>query len=381
MSTNHTNNPGPLDEQTMLAWIEGTLDPADHRAVSQRLRGDPVLMARLDAMRLDRFNLSAMGDIPAPVGLLDGVADLLERDMLMGMGDTPDGEQQELTLPAPVQHASHAGLRRVHRRRGRLRLGRGLALAAVVVIVGVGAWVGGVLSSRAPAPPAAPGVSGLALETARDRPSISAARVEVSADTDAGGPVVEARAAEVQFAVDAEESPSHGLPPAVRAPDRLDLLREGRLVVRVRLADLSGLSWIDEVGERVPLRRDASAELIARLAPPDEPVFVESEPARLLAGDTRIGPPIDLAPPARERLPRRVVASIVLVDLPLDARTLDEAIRGLRSHRGIVSVEVDESPVSVSQDEAVRDDPFWWRRPSDQWMPRAIVPIVFEVLE
>ncbi len=377
MSTDHAN-PGPLDEETMLAWIEGTLPPTDHRAVSERLREDPILRTRLDAMRLDRFHLSAMGDIPAPAGLLDGVADLLERDMLVGMEDGEAFAREDLALPEPVGHPSHEGLRRVHRPR-RLRIGRGLALAAVIVIVGAGAWVGGMLSTRGHAP-ATPGTPPLALEQGRDLAS-AVHEAGVPDETKPDTPTVASATQEVEIADAGSEHDGAIIPPAARMADRLDLLREGRLVLRVRLADLSGLSWIDEVAQRVPIRRDAPADLIASLAPANEAVRIEREPARLLAGDRQVGPPVELSMQERPAVPRRVLASVVLVDLPLDDRSLDEAIRGLRSHRGIVRVEIDESPVALSGGDASDEDPFWWRRPSEQWRPRATVPIVFEVLE
>ncbi len=375
MSTNHTN-PQFFDEETMLAWIEGTLPPTEHRGVSDRLRDDPALFARLDAMRLDRFHLSAMGDIPAPAGLLDGVADLLERDMLVGMGEDGILTGEDLAMPEGVQHPSHEGLRRVHRPR-RLRIGRGLALAAVIAIVGVGAWVGGMLSTRGQmqAKPTTPALA-LREDRALDTVEQSAAGREETTQAP-----VEAPVASVELVDAGEENTEAVLPPAVRMADRLDLLREGRLVLRVRLADLSGLSWIDEVAQRVPIRRDAPADLIAGLAPANEAVRVEREPARLLAGDMRVGPPVELSMRERPGVPRRVLASVVLVDLPVDDRSLDEAIRGLRSHRGIGSVEIEESPVTITGTDASDEDPFWWRRPSEQWTPRATVPIVFEVLE
>lgn len=403
-----SDEPILLDDATILGWIEGELAPERHRMVTRAIAQEPALQKRADAMRLDRFTLRALGDERAPAGLLDGVADLLERDMLVSIGDGLFSQPESIgdghspaTDPRPLDvglgvglgegpggrkggrrdgfmggvivHDRETGLRRVRRERDFRPLRYAFA-AGLLIAVGAGAWFGGMMSVRDRRAIPREGTT-----IARAEPGGTPGEIESGAS--AGVAAVEAMRAElVVSAVEAvpEDGPARADVPMTIERAR-ELLLERRLVVRARMADLSGLAWIDGVSERVALERDVPAELALAVAPTNAAGLPTArESSLLLAGDASVGPPIELTMRDEPALPERVAASIVLVRL--DAQSLEEAIRGLRAQRGIVAVELEEADAPLPGLDDGAQDTFWWRESSDRWTPSAVAPIVFEVL-
>lgn len=374
------------DDATILAWIEGELAPDRHRDVTRAIARQPALQARADAMRLDRFTLRALGDERAPAGLLDSVADLLERELLVtisdGLGEHAeaiDGQARPSAAPAlgdAVVHDPATGLRRVQRKRSLRPLRYALA-AGLLMVVGASAWFGGMMfAQRERATPS--DLAPIARADGAGEVESKGLMPGVESGLAMGEAIAPTESAALPAAVETTVSLARAEEPMTIERAR-ELLLERRLIVRARMADLSGLAWIDGVSERVALERDVPAELAIAVAPDNETRWPEvREASLLLAGDASVGPPIELTVRDQAALPERVAASIVLVEL--DARSLEEAIRGLRAQRGIVSVELEEagSPLPGLGDGA--EGAFWWRESSDRWTPSAIAPIVFEVL-
>ncbi len=391
MPTNHFQ----LDDGVLLAWIEGELSPDRHRLVTNALNEQPTLRARVDAMRLDRFTLSALGDEKAPADLLDGVADMLEREMLVGSSDAlNDATTSDFDgfddLPERIESTPMVvGTIRPARRVSDLQI----AMAAgLLLIVGASAWFGGMMfGGRGMTPPDRN--SG---EFARNPDDAPRGVETVLADGTGSTPPIESLVGN-----DAPDSPSAVSRPGVGdstllasgepiTPERaVELLAAGRLVVRVRMADLTGLAWVDRLENRRSVRidRDIPFELARALEPKATPVYEQTHEPPLLAmdgeapGESKVDPPTDLEfdEPA---LPERVVASIVRIEVAADATTLSAVLRGLRTQTGIVSAQFEDAGEALpTQTERLDTDAIlWWRLPPEQWTLRAKLPVVFEVL-
>ncbi len=107
-----------LPDELLLDLVEGTLRSSDVDRVRAALKRDPKLAKRLEAMRTDRREMTALGDpgvSAAPVGLVADAIGLVERDSLL------DG--------APYR-STGSGFRRL----------APALIAACVGIVAVGAW-------------------------------------------------------------------------------------------------------------------------------------------------------------------------------------------------------------------------------------------------
>ncbi|MCH2149192.1 MAG: hypothetical protein MK095_07140, partial [Phycisphaerales bacterium] len=78
-------------EERLLAWVEGTLDPADALALENELQSNPELFNRLKAMRDDREQIGLLPEPPPPSELLQRVEQAMTRPMLAAPAHTVPG--------------------------------------------------------------------------------------------------------------------------------------------------------------------------------------------------------------------------------------------------------------------------------------------------
>ncbi len=71
------------DEQQLLDYVEGNLSPAERERVEQSLRGQPELLAYLQAMSGDRQAIADLPEPEAPAWIMEEVDRYLERSMLL----------------------------------------------------------------------------------------------------------------------------------------------------------------------------------------------------------------------------------------------------------------------------------------------------------
>lgn len=118
--------PGDADDTALVAaYLDGTLGPADERALLARAEAEPVLRGRLDGIGRVRERLAVAGAPEPP----SGYGDRLRSRLAESRADAP--------APASLDRARHARAeRRGPRRRGWLQAA---AVAAVVAVLGGGA--------------------------------------------------------------------------------------------------------------------------------------------------------------------------------------------------------------------------------------------------
>lgn len=397
MSNERTNR--PIDEAELLGWIENDLPSEEHRRVSLALSRHPELRDRVEQMRADRQALRLLPDEPAPPGLLEGVADLLERELLVSFDAGP---ADDLRLAGGSEEASRGWLSPLVGERAGRRLG--LAAAVLLMVGGLG-YLGIVMVQQAGGPPPAlptesSGVTGrgIAHHEAGPGGNPDDARIaEASRIESTGSPGATRLASgetlgppEPTAELLAMESAEPGAAAAsvfeeIDADRALALAREGRLIIRVRTTiPEQTLAWLDRVartGEGV--RRDQA--LASRLASVIEPTPIEWYPSRDLppmiyanGGEELPGSGIDREALGMGPLGPPRIAEIVLSELELDARALERARSALSRQPGQSAV-FGESPEPTG--ERVVDSPrgvLWWLGGAEEWLPRTRVPIVVE---
>lgn len=399
MSGERTNR--PIDEAELLGWIENDLPSEEHRRVSLALSRHPELRDRVEQMRGDRHAFRLLPDEPAPPGLLEGVADLLERELLVSFDAGP---ADDLRLVGGSEEASRGWLSPLVGEKA----GRRLGLAAAVLLMVGGLGYLGIVMVRQAGGPALPtessGVTGRGI--AYQDPHRTGAPAGTAADArvaDASSIASPSSPGATRLASGetlgppeptpellAMESAEPGQAAAavfeeIDADRALALAREGRLIIRVRTTmPEQTLAWLDRVartGEGV--RRDEAQS--ARLAAVIEPTPIERYPGRELPpmiyanGDEDVpGSGIDREALGMGPLGPPRIAEIVLSELELDARALERARLALSRRPGQSAV-FGESPEPVG--ERVIDSPrgvLWWMGGAEEWLPRTRVPIVVE---
>jgi len=406
-----------IDEPTLLAWIEGELGR------------EPALRERVERMRADREHLRAMPDESAPAGLIAGAADMLEREMLVGAPE-PGEESVSPSLPTrggrarPGSGSEQSGSRRL------------VALAASLLLV---AGAAGFLASRiadqtgptgtrpldgsSPASIAGgrgayegPTIAGADREaTTRDLAStkdqvggepIAAAERSVAPTErapDSGDPVGEAErvqelAAGDDSGTDAASSAAHadasdesaGPASEPRVARLARLAAEGRLIVRVRtrLPD-STIRRVQRIGlakGTVRVTGDVPTALAGAIKPTPSTEYPRRELidpvlANALEGDDPAGSLRGIEPEEGEP----VIAGLYLMELDLDAKTLQRAIEALSAPVGQeAEFEVlDRSPLEgrgLTPPTSNRRL-LWWTGEPSEWVPRGHLPIVVETLD
>jgi len=340
-----------FDEATLLEWIEGQLPPGRHRQLSLRIAQNPELSARLDAMRMDRFNLNAMGVETAPDGLLSAVADVLERDALLALEDgEPMSDGPPVSLVTPSRTSMFAD-----------RTGRRLAMAAgLLIVVGGLSWIGVSMMDRPPAPNIDESFALNAPDAPRVEPLSPAEPVEETAEPESRPTDLAARAT--------DDRDRRSDPPELTAERAAMLLAEGRLIIRVRAGDGDeALGWVERLESRdgpIRITREVPRELASAI----EPSAVELP---VLAADD-----VEALPPP----PEIAIEAIVLVEMPGDERTLAQALASLQREDGVTRATFEEvaDPLAIPGAGTTPESVLWWRNPPETWKPRFGVPVVFE---
>lgn len=98
MTRHEGSNPARISDELMLGYVEGELSAEDEHRLESSLSRE--MLATLLAMRADAEGLRSMSDLKAPAGLLSGVADLIEREMLLGVRESLGAESDELPVLA-----------------------------------------------------------------------------------------------------------------------------------------------------------------------------------------------------------------------------------------------------------------------------------------
>lgn len=370
----------PVDLDTLGALVEGDLEAREAEAVRERvLRADPDLARRIEMMAEDRVMLRLLPDEPAPEGLGEAVVARVEREALLGLsGGDGDG-------PIPI---SRYETQREGRRWLTTPAGAGLAAAALLALV-VGVmmqtlpWNGG---GPAPAGPRADALAGG--DPVRDVQPLAMAPLEaaraVAADAPAAADVAELRAepgAEGLTLAALEESERTFTDDWDRA---LALLREGRLLVRVRsasppetLARLEPLhARSSRAGEAWRLEETVSqtvaSAMHARYAP-------ASQGASLMLADGAAAARAEpLADPVSQR---SALEAIFLADARCDRSAMASLLAALSLGDGQVAVFEELAEPLELPGVYTPDAVLWWSRPVQDWAERRHVPVVLERVE
>jgi anti-sigma factor RsiW len=408
--------PPPPAEADLLALVEGDPLPAARRAAIQAyLAADPAMARRLERMRRDMAELRAMGDEPAPAGLLAGVEaqlqPILERQMLMGISD---GELVSDQPPISIVRPSRPSVFQAFFAE---RAGRRIAVAAgLLLLVGGGTYIAATrmsgsgqtppvrIASRPPEagygtpminvpatdrqeePPAAASLALSGEEGEAPSARVAAASVTEPPPLD---PVAEPAIAEVGV-----QGPPW--PPPLTTSEAQALARERRLVVRVKAIDLGLLVNSDVLVTR--LRRTGSgswsvqgaapqaiAAAVAQPFPSDAPMFgsplpapayVGSRPASLptVPAATQYGPP---PPPLNQLLPEG--PRVFLVQARLDAGSLESLRSALTDRRSVAQFEALDEPLPEEPPPLNNTAVFWWTQAPSGWTPWAAVPVVVDI--
>lgn len=385
-----------LDETHLLAWIEDELSADDQRVVERALAANSSVRDAVAGMKTDRAQFRAMGDEPAPADLLTGVADLLEREMLVGLTDQSDLAPIPVSKVRPIA-VRPAWVRTITGGLGTVvvdRTGRRLALAAGLLIAAGGLTYFVSLNinpaSKSTIDPLTnPGTTIARADTDQDTPTPGDGHTSDDGvgSRDPSGPTRPAATRLAQHDPPATNAPDDDLITPARA---VELARAGRLVIRVRTGDADrALRLLDRIGERSTSVRvfDALAPALASrlrsrpaIADPDR-----RSPDRPARDPIAIAGSHDPTTPALPTIERRTtapqlagwrVAGLRLVEMDLTERTLAAALRSIAG--GGASFEAADAPMDLP----TASDPsrvLWWGEPTSAWVPRTVVPVVIEI--
>jgi hypothetical protein len=367
----------PVDETILAALVEGDLGSREADAVRERLlAADPDLAAMVELIERDRVMLRALGDETPPTGLAESVVARLEREALLGLsgGGAEHGSIPiSVVRPARGRRAGFAGWITSP-------AGAGLAMAAVLALaVGVALQFVGPRGTR----PAGTGEGGVLPGEASLAQSQPDAEPRVL-----GEAPIPPEAREQPLALAA--APAAGADAArifTDDPGRaLELLAEGRLLVRVRAAAPEAASAeLGRIAER-PVRPN-EAYRFAREVPEPLALAMETRYAPV-AGKTG---PVEFASdelsrrPTAERPEAREATSaleaVYLADTRLDASALASLRHALSLGDGKVA-EFEELAEPLDLPRVLTPDAvLWWSREPSEWSRRAYVPVVIERVE
>jgi len=261
MARNGSSRP-TLDETHLLAWIEDDLAAQDRLRVERALDANPAMRTTVQGMRTDRLALAAMGDEPAPADLLAGVADLLEREMLVGLTDQSDlaptaASQIPVSKVRPIR-THPAWVRTITASLGSViadRTGRRLALAAGLLIAAGGLTYFVSLNINPASKSTIDPLTNATTTIARGNPDAGSLPTGDLPTGDnrsgSGGNSGSTGSSPTRLALDnatRADSTSDGRISLARA---VELARAGQLVIRVRTADGDrALMLLDRIGER-----------------------------------------------------------------------------------------------------------------------------------
>lgn len=395
---------GLLSEDALAAYLEGELPAEPAREMAAALAREPAWRDRVALLDADRSALRAIPDEAAPADLLDRVAEQLERELLIGLGEGESAHAgvPRRVAPQPLTARVSGRVRSVLRPLLEEPLGRKLSLAAGILLM-----IGGVgyLGIRELGDPSLgrPGVEPQGVQLATGDTSMTGDNQE-GPESDgpllaAAEPAVEALAAEAST-----ESPIEPVPEAVTADAGVTLLAQGRLGIRLVAAEPAAAeAWLAEHASRTTRfaeRGTASSSLTLAM----QPLGVDAELAgREPAGrDQREPLPRVALEPTRtaefeqslaETASARSLAAasprLVMVELDLDSRTLGSFMAAAEQDAGLAvelfeldpaamhaMAESDAARAAAPASDATIDDLLWWDAGPEHWTPRRVAPIV-----
>lgn len=391
MATNGSSRQ-TLDETHLLAWIEDELTELQAQRVERALGSQPPMRDRVVAMRTDRLALAALGDEPAPADLLVGVADLLEREMLVELTDDAIETRDH---PIPIsrvvpERGVAAWTRHTLGGVGAVlgdRTGRRLAVAAGLLLVAGGLTyvVSQVIHPAiGPSPlSTSPGETIARADPATPSPAI-AGHQPAGTDTASAQPNGPDRAGDTRRVATDTTQPGAGDDGAITPARAVELARAGRLVIRVQPADAADtLAQLDRVGTasssvRVFTELDAQLARALQTRRPATPTRPAQPEPIVIASDEL---PADHAhqdaaqpSPSADR-PWRV-AGLRLIELNLTERTLASMLRSTPGAEFEAAPEPMDLPIASDPGRVL-----WWGEPTSTWVPRTVVPVVVETRE
>lgn len=360
----------PEPEDTLLAYAEGTLDARSAAALEARLHVRPRALATLRAMRRDRAAVASLELPETPHDAIPAALDEAERlaaaDALRLLAASEPADAQPRT--------ADLRFRVVHPARRRLAWGSLAAAAGLALAAGL-AWR--FAAHQPPAPPriadAGPRPDPLSApdETPGVRPP---ERVAASPATPTPAPYrpdrALARLAELDRALAA---PDDAGPAAIEARDlaldeAIDLLRDARLVIRVRVPTPDAgpaLAALNDRYARWAPGPDAPPATLAMLTAPEpvRAVHFASADTGILAG---------FEPPRTRTLACR--AGSVRLERVAVARLL----WALRRAGEDVTLEVAREPLDLGPPDRDAESLLWWNEPPARWAPEGAFALVVE---
>lgn len=354
---------GPLDEAALLAYLEGELPAEPARRVALALAREPAWRDRLAELAADRRALVALPQEQAPEDLMARVAEQLERELLIGLGQ---GESAQAG-PLRAVKTPPLAIRMGGRVRGWLRplidepLGRKLALAAGLLLMAGGVGYLGIRELGNPGP-GTPGIE-------PSRP-LALAQPEIDAAPADAGAIATLAAAE----------PAPEIVP-LTADTGVPLLADRRLGIRLVAQDPARAeAWVAGLSSTAGRYASRGAAPSLALALGDGAAAGRSAAlARSMAQPEAARSLEAIAPDAGP-----AAQAPVLIEFELDGATLASFVRAAEREAG-VRVELFElGPEAASLLEAPAggiDDLLWWNAGPEHWTPRRIAPVVIVPVE
>lgn len=373
-----------VDELDLLGWVEGDLPRARQAPVEALLAREPRLRELLDAMAADRAAFRSIPAESAPPDLLSRVEQQLERDLLVGLTGAA-GEVHDI----PVSRVSPPRRSVV----GRIVRSPWLSMSAAAAMLLVAGAVGFAVYQthfRSPlvGPELATGPSTLVGPTEMEATLALATPDDGVAEGDIPAELLprEEPAPLLSALVAARASvPEPTLPTpdeSITTERAVELLREGRLAIRVRTLDrdrtLGRLASIHlEPRTTWSLLDRADEAVVMALSPPAPPPGLDQTlmASSREAAAARI-PPLIRAPERRPAAPAVYLAEV------------DATPRAIGAIRGVLGNGLDQSAEFVALDEPLPLPPamsidavLWWKRPPSGWVTRYTAPVIVETVK
>lgn len=373
---------------------------------ASRLDADPMLRAKVEALRRDRALLMSMPDVEAPPDLLSRVEAVLERQALLGAIPGADGataqEPESLVLVGNERPMRLSPARTRDWARGRLALAAGIALLAM------GGVYWGYVAVQKSLPGGSNGANAIAFNdktsdvagpamTTETGPTIAAeepVRIATGPEPAPVGPVVEGPAAATDPApVEAPRLVARTAAAETKETQRMplaELASQGRLAVHVLGTRATARVAADVLGYSESrawrLTREAPEEagrLLAALPPnpgrgrAESPAFAgTSGIERMLTDPKPIGLP--MAPSVSAAVYEPAGPTCYMVECGASDETI-EALRAAitaRTGRQVEFAVLDEPRQAALplEPEAV----LWWTLAPSSWTRKVTIPVLFD---
>lgn len=351
--SNSTHLPPGLTEELLVDYVDGVLGPAESARVAGLVASDARLRALVAGMASDKAALARAPEPRPPADLLERVQAVLEREALLGLSEGERGTPR-LRIATSDGPALSSRLGEAWARAWRpLALAAGLALVA-----SGGVYWARIFAASAPGPKP----EALVARGPEDASTGPVANIAAVDEPPAVAKLAVASEAVAQASLMQAEAP----PPAgVDAARGAELLRAGRLVIRVETGEEPG-PMLPGISRRGPVMAMAGPSRALNASPrvPMRPDW--SEPRVELAGLSLSGPVA--GPPLPRASVRRVVVRVA--DSPAALEALRASLE--RRYGGRVVFEESAGPAAPALDAA---DLVWWSGPSSGWSRRLPAPV------